>query len=716
VRSSLLALLLLALPSWSQDAAKTFSILPNGRLQFFDTNLTTPHTFALLAPTTPLAANLAWTLPTSDATNALCSDGTGHLSFTACQFFTLTRPVDASAAQINFPLTGSLVKTWVLGTTSDEDNPSLSQFALLFNGATLWRVRNDGSLFTRGLSPYVGSGAALGNTGNRWAHTWTNYLTVTDPVSGSGGVNADLRPRIDATLELGGSTFRWGKIYAKDVDFSGACTGTGCGSFSTAVPHTWTASQTFSTADLLAVGTSNVGTGAAPWTNMFSTILYGESIAVSKPTTSFGTSYKWLMQSSTDSLYLADPGNSNILLYQAPTTGTRQYDFKGHLYPLTDTQTWDVGQEWPGTEWRNMYAFGPIQGGSFRIRTGNGTSTEVISTAMDATVSDLFVKHSGTSRVSIFNGGPSAGGIIQTYDSTGATVLNKLDQTGLQVGTGGSGTTTPTLITSDATYGTGTVGQNFKVMLFNNGTTDNIGLGVSAGLFEIIGGVSDDIGFFMNGATPTQLARIKSSGIVDATSGFSVGGTTVVNSSRDITGHSLAIGGSSSIDASRNIAGLSLAINGGSAIDSSRNFYANALSINGTLTIDLFRNLTVASCVGCVAGIGQNITFSSDSAYDLGSQTLRLHNLYMANNLLIYRNTTDTNARVNILPGGPTGTGLVTVTDSSGATLSRLGPDGVRSDVGFIANGNTGLSATFTPSACSSVTFTFGILTAKAGC
>ena len=662
--------------AFAQNAAKTYSVLPGGKIQFFDSQ-STPHTVALLAPSS-VASNVSWVLPSADAAGPLCSNGSGALSFNSCAFQLLLRTTDPDPSRLEYRVTGSLVDSWYLGTLPDEDNSAISQFSLSYGGSgtTLWRVRQDGSLFTRNLSPIVGTTSALGTTGNRWNHTWTNYLTVTDPASGSGGVNSDLRPRITDSIELGGASYRWGKIYAKEIDISGTCTGSACGGFSTTTTHTWTASQTFSTADLLAAGTSNIGTGAAPWIDIFGTNVYGTALAVAKPGTAYATSYKWQMNAGLglNGLYLYDPGPTNVLLYEAPTVDTRALKIKGHFLSLADTQTWDIGGEWPLNEWRNVYAYGIVQGGSFRIRTGNGTSTEVISSAQDVTAADVYVARSGVSRVNIYNGGPSGGGIVQTYNAAGDTVLNKLDQTGASFSNGGAVFDSAGVLT--ITGGAQLTSSSLKI----HPTGDAAQIWMHD---DTMGGVSGDWFPRVNGGSFQLMGNDYPALLGSAVPKFAVAQTGAVT------------------------------LNGTTVIDASRNGALTSLTINGSTFVDSLRNLYVASCTGCLSNLAQSITFAADNTYAIGSTSYAVQGVY-SHAYSVYRSSTD--LRVSLLPGGPTGSGTISLYDYLGSVVNSMTSSGINTTIGFNANGNAGLSATFNPSTCSSVTFTFGILTSKSGC
>jgi hypothetical protein len=79
----------------------------------------------------------------------------------------------------------------------------------------------------------------------------------------------------------------------------------------------------------------------------------------------------------------------------------------------------------------------------------------------------------------------------------------------------GSGTAVPVSIGLGSTFGNSTLGKNFKLRLFEaaaTGPTADYGLGISANLLEFTAGTGADFAFFANGATPSELVRIKSNG------------------------------------------------------------------------------------------------------------------------------------------------------------------------------------------------------------
>ena len=73
--------------------------------------------------------------------------------------------------------------------------------------------------------------------------------------------------------------------------------------------------------------------------------------------------------------------------------------------------------------------------------------------------------------------------------------------TRLQIGSitgGGTGTSSPTCITMDETFGTNSIGSNFKIKVFQNTGSNAYGIGVSDSLLEIVAGSTGSIGMFTN--------------------------------------------------------------------------------------------------------------------------------------------------------------------------------------------------------------------------
>lgn len=116
--------------------------------------------------------------------------------------------------------------------------------------------------------------------------------------------------------------------------------------------------------------------------------------------------------------------------------------------------------------------------------------------------------------------------------------------TRLQIGSitgGGTGSSSPTCITMDETFGTNSIGSNFKLKIFQNTGSNAYGLGVSDSLFEIVSGTGGSIGMFTN---QNQLAmRLSAGGVVTtplqpAFTASNVGGSNVTGANVKLTGYS----------------------------------------------------------------------------------------------------------------------------------------------------------------------------------
>ena len=145
---------------------------------------------------------------------------------------------------------------------------------------------------------------------------------------------------------------------------------------------------------------------------------------------------------------------------------------------------------------------------------------------------ELQVGAQGGNDFTYIGGGSGVGSIIRNYYSTGS-INNEMRGNGanyfnalmgnfgigttnptslLQVGSisgGGTGTSSPTCITMDSTFGTNTIGSNFKLKIFQDSATNRYGFGVSDSLMEIVAGAGGSIGLFTN---QNQLAMRLSAG------------------------------------------------------------------------------------------------------------------------------------------------------------------------------------------------------------
>jgi hypothetical protein len=99
-------------------------------------------------------------------------------------------------------------------------------------------------------------------------------------------------------------------------------------------------------------------------------------------------------------------------------------------------------------------------------------------------------------------------------DSTGSQRMVITSAGVLQLGTvagSGVGTTSPVNMNLGSTFGTNTIGTNFKIRLFEDTSPNVYGLGVSSGLLEVVAGNVAAIAFFTNSS---EKMRITSAGNV----------------------------------------------------------------------------------------------------------------------------------------------------------------------------------------------------------
>ena len=108
-------------------------------------------------------------------------------------------------------------------------------------------------------------------------------------------------------------------------------------------------------------------------------------------------------------------------------------------------------------------------------------------------------------------------------------------------GGSGTGTSTPTLVQSDSTFGTSTVGKNCKFTFFHQTASQyDYCFGISNSLFEMTTGTLGQFGFFQNAvSTPILMANISTTGINVPTAsviGFGASSTADSALSRDSAG------------------------------------------------------------------------------------------------------------------------------------------------------------------------------------
>lgn len=330
-----------------------------------------------------------------------------------------------------------------------------------------------------------------------------------------------IHPLTNNTYGLGTSSLRWSTGYFQDVNIAGTCTGCPSGGtppFSDATPilegssdptkllainvdpnvpasttytmivpsnpgtfavtdatQTFTAAPTFA-ASILVSGTRNLATNAAPWNDLFSTNSYHLNSFICQSATTFGTCWKMSTPSSTE-LDIADPGGTTRLAMF--NTATPTSNFTSRVAPSA-AATYDLGAI--GLEWRTIYVGSVVAGGG---------------TAIDASgnINGTTLKISGTTVIDA-----SRNADMATYKLGGTTIVNAsriFDGTGLVI----SGLTA--------------IDSSGNIYAAGNQIANSFG--------TVVAGVST------SGSIST------SSFFNNTGSGYRVGGSTVINSSRQAT-------------------------------------------------------------------------------------------------------------------------------------------------------------------------------------
>lgn len=321
-------------------------------------------------------------------------------------------------------------------------------------GSAYWRIEDNASLpviqFNRRVAgtpvdfadvytdmrPNSDAGHVLGSQNFKWGpsfftNLFTNSLcptTISTTPGCSSAVGTDqlfmygsLIPGTGpGVLDLGFSgANRWRKLWVTDIDASGTCTGTGCGSGTTLpvvdttsitkgsadatkllrfendtniptgttytmiVPanpgtfavtdatQTFTAAPTFA-ASLLVSGTRNSGTAAAPWNDTYSTTLYQQVGKFCNPGSTFGTC--WTLQTSSSGANLDVLNTSGSLFARFDSSNSA-------VFPGSDNGV-DLGLTGATQDWRSIYfATSLVQNGTTRIdSSGNITGVQINAT------------------------------------------------------------------------------------------------------------------------------------------------------------------------------------------------------------------------------------------------------------------------------------------------------------------------------------------------
>lgn len=99
---------------------------------------------------------------------------------------------------------------------------------------------------------------------------------------------------------------------------------------------------------------------------------------------------------------------------------------------------------------------------------------------------------------------------VATFASTGMSTVGGINVGNLNV----VGTATPTLINMDTSYGTNTAGKNLKLKVYSGGGGNDYGVGIAAGVLELVSGTGGAFKFYTDHATtPALVATIDANGI-----------------------------------------------------------------------------------------------------------------------------------------------------------------------------------------------------------
>jgi hypothetical protein len=371
--------------SRAQNAAKTYSVLPGGRIQFYDSDPSpNTHTLALRVPSS-LLSNQIWYLPDSDAIGPLCSDGAGTMSFASCEHsevwvkLTGINRADIGNGGVG---AGGIIRTWdSTGTT------------------VLNRIDQEGGNF---VSLRIGGTEVISSARNVVVEDLTVNGTCTNCTSATGvfpvvdttvlirdNVDTTKRFRFEATNITTGTT----RVFTvQDANYTIAGTN---------FPNTFTENQTFHDSALLAAGIVNIGQNTAPIQDLFGTQLYGKVLAIADPTpgNNFATTWKWSL-TGPSTLKLTDNGPSDFLWASSGfISGVRQLSVDA-LLTASANNTWDLGAS--SNRWKKVWAVDMDFSGSI---TGNVVTTNTIQTiTASKTFSTADVIAAGTSNIGTSTG------------------------------------------------------------------------------------------------------------------------------------------------------------------------------------------------------------------------------------------------------------------------------------------------------------------------
>jgi hypothetical protein len=195
---------------------------------------------------------------------------------------------------------------------------------------------------------------------------------------------------------------------------------------------------------------------------------------------------------------------------------------------------WYAERYYPGASSLNNSGTGYISGNGTGIGIGTATIAEGTQSASSISIfpsssvsSGPLIQFAGNGRIRPASTGDRLsidgnalylnsyiGGTIIANSAGGNFGIGTTNPTSkLQIGTitaTGVGTSSPTCVTLDDTFGTNTIGTNFKLKIFQDNATNRYGFGVSDNLLEIVAGTNGAMGFYVNQST--RAMTINSSG------------------------------------------------------------------------------------------------------------------------------------------------------------------------------------------------------------
>ena len=338
-----------------------------GLLRFRDLGAP-PHYVILRAPSS-LAADIAWTWPTSDASGCLASDGAGTLSIVEC---------GGGGGGAYLPLSGSAAMTGTIKGGGVSHVTDIGDTTNYFTDAHF-----SGMVEAATLSTYYGP---IGSHTDHfdWKNSAANQLDLLDHtgtwrlrynLTGPRGfsipvftIDGDVLPSTTRSYNMGSLTAPWNGYFnslngstvtVTDLVVTHSCDGCSSVTLPTEVMLTNTA-QTITSAgtktfqsSLLASGIVNIGTAAGPWDTGYIKTEMSENLKIAVPGTNFGTFWMFSYPAASQFLLTDNIGNR---VFQIAPAGANNYQFGiyGTIYPLDRTAP-DGDLGYIGVPWNRLY-------------------------------------------------------------------------------------------------------------------------------------------------------------------------------------------------------------------------------------------------------------------------------------------------------------------------------------------------------------------------